>query len=333
MRSGGKNNRPVTINDVAAAAGVSRQTVTRAMNNMAGINEATKARVLAAARELKYRPSRFGRGLVKHTHRTLGLVVHDLTNPYYPELASALVGFAAERGWNVVLADTVHAEDRAAVIADLTRQVDAIVGYLQVPADRLDDIVAEMPAVELDSDPASTRAGIELAYHDAAQDAVDHLIERGTTHPVMLDSPTDGGVSQRAEVFTAAFGRRHLPMPVVHADDVSVDGAAHAIDELLADSPTTDAIVAFNDILAVGALNRLRHHGIAVPDDVRVVGIDGLSIGTFVTPRLTTLARDMPAVARLAVETAIGIYDGDLPPTGDQVRHRVGHRLLVRDST
>lgn len=333
MKSGRNQHRPVTINDVAAAAGVSRQTVTRAMNNMPGISEATKARVLTAARDLKYRPSRFGRGLVKHTHRTLGLVVHDLTNPYYPELASALVGFAAARGWNVVLADTVHAEDRATVIADLTRQVDAIVGYLHVPGERLDDIIAEMPVVELDSDPTSSRAGIELVYREAVQDAVDHLIARGITRPVMLDSPSDGGLSQRADAFTLAFGHRHVDMPVVHADDISVDGAVRAIDQLQAARPMPDAIVAFNDILAVGALNRLRHYGVAVPQAIRVMGVDGLSIGTFITPQLTTLARDMTSVARLAVETAIGIYDGELPPTGEQVRHRVGHRLLVREST
>ena len=89
---------PATINDVAAAAGVSRQTVTRAMNAMPGIMPATKDRVLAAAQRLRYRPSRFGRGLVKAEHRTLGLVLDDLTNPFYPELASAVIGAAGRAG-------------------------------------------------------------------------------------------------------------------------------------------------------------------------------------------------------------------------------------------
>src|SRR5699024_1704759 len=95
----------VTITDVAAAAGVSRQTVTRAMNDMAEIAPATRTRVLQVARELRYRPSRVGREMVRGQRRTIGLMVHSLVNPYFPELASATVGAAARRGWNVVLAD------------------------------------------------------------------------------------------------------------------------------------------------------------------------------------------------------------------------------------
>ncbi|HYI60142.1 MAG TPA: LacI family DNA-binding transcriptional regulator, partial [Microlunatus sp.] len=124
--------RPATINDVAAAAGVSRQTVTRAMNAMPGISPETRDRVLVAARELSYRPSRFGRGLVKADHRMLGLVLDDLTNPFYPQLASAVTGAAAAAGWNVVLTDMTHAADRETLLADLAHQVDAVIGYVRL---------------------------------------------------------------------------------------------------------------------------------------------------------------------------------------------------------
>ncbi|GAA2100779.1 LacI family DNA-binding transcriptional regulator [Microlunatus panaciterrae] len=333
VRQGGVA-RPSTINDVAAAAGVSRQTVTRAMNNMPGISVETKERVLQAARELRYRPSRFGRGLVKQEHRTLGLVIDDLTNPYYPELASAVVGFAADNGWNVVLADTIHTSHPAELIADLTHQVDAVIGYLGLASEQADVLLAGMPVVEIDVSKEQTQRGsIVLDFATAMSEAVDHLLERGVRQPVMLDVTSATRPSFRARLFVSAMELRGLSVPVVRAEGIGLGPAAEATRKLLVDRPETDAIMAFNDITAFGALQALRQAGVAVPDRVKVIGIDGLSIGTFVSPQLTTLALDMTQVAQAAVETVLGMYAGTLPLGGPMVRRTVSHRLVIRESS
>lgn len=121
--------RHATIIDVARAAGVSRQTVTRALNGLPDISSATRQRVIEAAKNLNYRPNRAAQNLVKGREVVVGLVVSDLRNPYYPELASAFTRLAADRDWGVMLCDlgpgvaSAHSRMRA-----LSRRVDAVVG-------------------------------------------------------------------------------------------------------------------------------------------------------------------------------------------------------------
>ena len=119
--------RRSTIIDVAQRAGVSRQTVTRAVNDMPGISAATRERVLRAAQELNYRPSRFGRGLVEQGPTTLGVLIKDLSNSFFAELGAAVVRRSARHGWNVVLAETDNAPEPEAAAAELSRRVLSLI--------------------------------------------------------------------------------------------------------------------------------------------------------------------------------------------------------------
>jgi DNA-binding LacI/PurR family transcriptional regulator len=317
-----------TIEDVAQAAGVSRQTVTRAMNDMDGISPVTKSRVLAVAKELHYRPSRFGRGLARATHDTLGLVVSDLTNPYYPEFAAATVRYAGELGWNVVLVDTVHAKDPGRVLGDLASQVDAVLGYLG-GVDAWADALAGMTVVSVDppSDGLlATTSGVTLDPRPALRDAAAHLAAAGVRDVVVLDVVVLDGdrgsrVSTRGAIIEEALVEAGLSVRFEFAGGQEVGAGRGAARRLMA-AGLPDALFAWNDILAVGALAALTEHGISVPDRVRVVGIDGLSLGTFVTPQLTTLAVDMAEVARHAVDLAVAaLQPGGAGPEIRQVEH------------
>jgi DNA-binding LacI/PurR family transcriptional regulator len=305
--------RAATIIDVARVAGVSRQTVTRALHDMPGINPATRERVLVAAREVNYHPSRFGRGLVKPSARTLGLLVGDLANPYYGELASTVLRLAANRGWNVVMAQPGSA-------ADLAAGADAVVGFtgsgFVVPATG----APNLPVVEID--PPRTRTGhgrVEFERSAATHDAVQHLLTRGTLRPVVLDVAASPGCSPRGQAFVEAFRAAGID-PVV-ADRGSSWSDLAAVDP--------DAVVAFNDLDGFRLLQELRTAGREVPRDVRVVGVDGLAVGDFVTPRLSTLAIDLTEVARAALDLVVELSERG---PGEAVRV-VPHRFLVRDST
>jgi len=320
-----------TINDVAAAAGVSRQTVTRAMNGMPGINPATKDRVLAAAKQLRYRPSRFGRGLVKPDPHTLGLVVDDLTNPYYPELASAVIGEAAKQGWNVVVAETIHAAGRDELLAEVAGQVDAILGYFRLSDDH--DQFGDLPYVQFDTDPGTQVSGVELDFRPAMADLVDHLLDRGVRRPVLLDVSPPGPLSRRGQTFVELMRDRGIDPPVTQVTENSMAAGAEGSRAILRDHPDADAIMAFNDIAACGVLKTLRHARIEVPKQVRVAGFDGLSLGTYVSPELTTLALDVHGVAAAAVGLALGMTAGEIPRSGRRARRRVRYRLVVRESS
>lgn len=323
----------VTILDVAGRAGVSRQTVTRAMNDMPGINAGTKERVLTVARTLGYRPSRFGRGLVRPEHHTVGLVIQELLNPYYPELASAVVGRAREHGWTVLLLDCSGIEDQRDVITPMADQFDALIGYLAMPQQELDAVLPGMPVVQIDADQETdTRDGVEFDLGPAMDEAVEYLLARGSSQPVVLDEAAPGSPSGRAETFVRAGQRHGLNPPIVYANGDWIEAGIDGANQILDTMPGTDAIMCFNDVYAFGVLKALRRAGVEVPEHMRVIGIDGLAAGTYVTPQLTTLAIDMTDVAAAAVDIVFARLDGSIADGSRGNRRRVRHQLVVRES-
>lgn len=321
-----------TIIDVAAAAGVSRQTVTRAMNGMSGISAATKQRVLAEAERLDYRPSRFGRGLVTGGDHQLGLVVNDLRNPYTPQLASAVFRLAAEQGWNVMLADVDLASDADRMVQALGAQTDVVIGYLGSRRHRWSELLGSVPMVELDpsSDPPTAAVWIDPA--DAIEALADHLVATGVRHPVVLDNSSPEHTSARGLLLMDALQRRGYLPELVHAPHGTAECGAEETTAILGRRRRLDAILAFNDVMALGVLQACRRAGVDVPGDVRVVGVDGLPLGGLVSPTLTTLAVDLDAVAREALDLALGMLAGELPRQGATVQRTVRHSLLLRES-
>jgi DNA-binding LacI/PurR family transcriptional regulator len=325
------SSRPATINDVAAAAGVSRQTVTRAVNNMSGINARTRQRVLAVARDLQYRPSRFGRGLVKPQTRTLGLLIDDLANPYYAELASAVLGLAAEAGWNVILGERAHAAADQFLIDKFSGQVDALVSFTRIGLSARRDGLSDLPLVEID--PAATTTGhgrVDLEMDGAVADAVHHLQARGVRDPVIFDRPQ---LSPRAGAFLRAFRAVGISATRFVCDSIDLQSGLDSTDRVLLEHPGTDAIVAYNDLMGFGVLRALHLAGVDVPGQLRVVGVDGLGIGRFISPRLTTLAIDMPLVAGQALQVVMGMHAGTLPGHGPKTHRRVAYALNRGEST
>ncbi|MDN5686113.1 MAG: LacI family transcriptional regulator [Brachybacterium sp.] len=323
------SGRRPTIIDVAERAGVSRQTVSRALNDMSGISASTREAVLAAVKELNYRPSRFGRGLVEQGPITLGLVVADLSNTYFAELGAAMVRACGPHGWNVVLAEAEHASRPEKVATELARRVDAIVGYGVVTGGIRGG--TGMPAVQMDGDGRQTaEAGvIELDRSGAMRDLAAHLRDAGVMRPAVFDLRGDPG--DRARALAAALAPLTADGEVPIQQVPMRDSHSAALERALADG--VDALVAFNDELAVRLLRALRGLGVAVPEQVRLIGVDGLEIGSLVTPELTTLSIDIEEVAQQTVAMVAGMLDGSIPLTGPQAHRVVPYELEVRAST
>ena len=326
--------KPAGIIEVAQLAGVSRQTVTRAMNDMPGISAATKSRVLDAARTLHYRPSRFGRGLVNPGTPTLGLVVVDLTNTFFAQLASAILVAAASEGWTVLVAEEAHGGEAALV--ELSKQVDAVIGYLSLPDERVDRIFGALPVVLLDAAPTSnSRAAIAVDYRPGLEEGLRHLLAAGRRTIVMLDFSVTGTLSARGVAFNrlmADLGARGGAVLAAAHSEPDLDAGGQAVTMLFEAWPDLDAIVAFNDSVAIGTIKELGRRGVSVPQDVAVLGIDGLPIGRIITPELSSLHLDMRAVGETALHLVVGMWSGKLPLRGPKVHHQVSHTLLTRDS-
>ncbi|MFG2626462.1 LacI family DNA-binding transcriptional regulator [Streptomyces sp. NPDC048473] len=300
--------RRVTIDDVARSAGVSRQTVSRAINDKPEIDPETRQRVLNVARAMGYRPSRFARGMVSQGVTTLGLVIADVLNPFFPEVVAGVMEAADELGWQVAVYSTGHATERESSVADtVAEHVDACVAFMLDP-EAMDRIRASgIPFVLLDHDaPPPSVGGIRIDFEAGIRQAIGHLVTRGHSRIAMLDdrANTDARLQHtRHGLFLKVAAEQGLSMDescVLPAEN-SLDGGAEAMDRLLAERPETTAVVAYNDLIAIGAMRKALAQGLSVPGDIAFVGCDGLALGELVDPQLTTLHIDKQHLGRAAV--------------------------------
>ncbi|MEO5778975.1 LacI family DNA-binding transcriptional regulator [Arthrobacter sp. PAMC25284] len=326
-------SKPATILDVAAAAGVSRQTVTRAMNSMPGIKPATRERILGLAKDLGYTPSRFAKGLVQGARTSVGLAIPDLTNPYFPAFASSVVELATQRGWYVVMDDYGHGRGSGLeAVRNLSPHVDAVIGYLGGDAGPAQALLGRRPLIVLDQ-PAGTAAGcISFDYAHAAKLALDHLASAGRRQIAYLDVRQAGEVpTVRGAAFAGLFGSAGTELTCFSADE-SAEAARRAVRNLLARNPQTDGIVVFNDLMAAGALKALTDMGRSAPADCAVIGMDGIPLGELLTPELTTLALDLRDVGRAAVDLLEQLMGGLVPDGVPAPELVLRHRLVLRQS-
>jgi DNA-binding LacI/PurR family transcriptional regulator len=324
--------RRATILDVAAAAGVSRQTVTRAMNDMPGISAATRERVQQLAAELGYSPSRFAKGLVQGARTSLGLAIPDLTNPYFPAFASSVVEEATQRGWNVVVDDFGHGSGSGLdAVARLGPQVDALVGYLGASSTEAQSIMGRRPVVVLDY-PSGQAAGlISFDYAYAAQLALERLKSAQCRRIAYLDADLEGSATTRGLAVATAAADAGIELTLRQSAD-SAFAAREAIRSMLEHDGRIDGLLVFNDLMAAGALKALRDAGRRVPEDCAVIGMDGIPLGELVTPELTTLSLDLRAVGRAAVDLVDNLMSGRIQAGSPDSELVLKHQLVVRQS-
>lgn len=330
--SPGRPAKPATILDVAAAAGVSRQTVTRAMNDMPGIKQETRERVRELALELGYTPSRYAKGLVQGARTSVGLAIPDLTNPYFPAFASSVVEMATRRGWNVVMDDFGHGSGSSLdAVERLAPHVDAVIGYLGSHAAEAQSVMGRRPVVVLDDPDAQAAGGISFDYAHAARLGLERLMGVARTSIAYLDSGPETLLSARGAAVAQAAADLGLSLAVVHAGE-SAEAARFAVGSLLDEHPAVDGLLAFNDVMAAGALKALAATGRSVPRDCAVIGMDGIPLGVLVTPELTTLSLDLRAVGRAAVDLLAGLLTGAIAPGSPEARLTLRHELVIRGS-
>ncbi|GAA2148631.1 LacI family DNA-binding transcriptional regulator [Glycomyces algeriensis] len=330
----------VTIHDVAAEAGVSRQTVTRAMNDRDDIKEATRLRVLEAVERLGYRPSRFARNLVtRRKQHALGLVVASFDNPYYTGIAAEMLTAAAERGWQLMMA--AAQDDTEAVLGMLASQADVVALHFGGSGAELSEFAGGLPVVRLEAE--SLLPGVHSVALDIESGIVAVVAElraRGARRFGMVDSAhslqahgargAGGGYgpSPKRRYFERAVGE---PLAGVTIGDESIAAGSRAFGELLEQHPDVDTVLMFNDLMALGAVRYAQSRGIDVPGRVRIVGIDGLALGEAVHPRLTSIALDVRAMASHTMDIAELVAKADFARL-DPIHRRVGSSILWRES-
>lgn len=336
--TGRSRARPATIRDVAQHAGVSAGTVSRVLNG-ATAPEETRRRVAAAVRALGYVPNHAARSLKRQATEQIALVIPDVANPVYVQMATSVQRVAAERGYQLSLVSTHNgATDERTILRGLhRRQLDGMVlvslrpgpvllEQIRDAAERLCLIGSFPDDLAVDAVRVDSAAGVDMA--------VAHLVEGGRRRIAMVNgTPDTVPAERRAAGFLDAFLTRGLEVPSdrMVAGDFTTPSGYRAVDELLTRVPDVDAIFCANDAMAIGVLRRLRELGRDVPDDVAVVGMDDIDMAAMTAPTLTSVSLRAEERGRLAAELLLERLGATEP-----VAHRVVHvrpALVVRESS
>ncbi|MFC9085243.1 LacI family DNA-binding transcriptional regulator [Nocardiopsis dassonvillei] len=317
----------VTIKDVALASGVHVSTVSRTFSAAHLVNADTRTRVLAAASALGYRPNRAARALSTRRTGNLGLIVADIANPFFPPLIKAAQAHARRSDHHVFVADT---DEQARVEEELIRSMATQVDGALLVAPRLSnrliaELSADVPFVVVNRQPAGLPA-VLMDVASGAEQAVDHLATLGHREIALLTGPRASWTNQRLErAAEEAALRRGLVLHGVGPNQPTEEGGAAAAREVLDLGAT--AVLAYNDLVALGLVQELRDLGASVPGDLSVVGVDN----THTARHCDLTSVDMPTAAagRAAIDLLLHrISSEDSPGTVT-----LDTRLVVRGST
>jgi LacI family transcriptional regulator len=338
MRSSGGSPR---LSDVAEAAGVSIATASRAMAGTNGVSAAVADRVRETAQQLGYVANVHARSLAGGSSTTVGLVVHEIGDPYFSEIASGVLDLARQRGLTVQICHT--GRDPEVELTQIRTLIAHRVSAIVVAGSGFVDPVLERTARgELEQFSAAGGRVTVIGRHHLRADAVlpdnlegaravtRHVLGLGhSALAVAAGSRTLTTVADRLAGVHAALAESGIDpaaVPVVEAP-FTRDGGRQCATRILAEHPATTAILALNDDMAIGCLTQLRRDGVAVPDRVSVTGFDDVAVAGDLAPGLTTVRLPMAEMGRRALELALR------EPGKRPRRAAVGAELVVRDST
>jgi DNA-binding LacI/PurR family transcriptional regulator len=318
--------------DVANHLGVSRALVSIVFRGVEGASDETRQRVLAAAAELGYRPDSLAQGLRRNRSRNLG-VLFSLRRPFEVELVEHMYPVAQQLGYDLLLGPFAPGRSQDAVVDELLRYRCAglIVVGPDLHARDLEPLAQEVAVVEVGR--GVTRGRVDVIRNDDAigtRQAVDHLVQLGHHAIAHVDGGLNPGADDRRDGYRTAMTDHGLSADIqVIPGGYTEDEGADAAEKLLAE-PLPTAVIAANDLCAVGILDTALRAGITVPGDLSVVGYDDSRFGRLPGIDLTSVRQDIPRMARLAVKAVVDRLDKpDRKPKDTKLRPK----LVVRGTT
>lgn len=310
--------RAASLSDVARLAGVSPATASRVLTNTRPVGAELRARVLASAAKLDYAPNPHARALARSRDSAVGVVVHDLSDPYFSEVVRGALEGAEASDRMLLICNTYRDAERelAAIRHFRAQRVSAL---LLAGSGRLDrELGARIGAEVLGFERAGGRA-VLIGRHQATADTVqpenvegaravaDHLVALGHRRMGVVTGPSELTTTHdRLAGFRTRLRELGVPLPPsqVREGDFQRDAGARAAGELLESQPELTALFCLNDVMAVGALACLRERGRRVPEEVTVVGFDDIPLAADLTPALSTVRVPMVELGRRAYALA-----------------------------
>jgi DNA-binding LacI/PurR family transcriptional regulator len=322
----------VTARDVARVAGVSVSTVSRALAKPDEVAPHTRAKVLDTARGMGYRPNLAARGLVTGRTGTIGLIVPDLENPFFASVTKGVQSRARTSGYAVIIADSDEDPSQEQVLArSMSKQVDGVVMCSpRAPETVIAELALEFPLVLINRHSGAIPT-VEIDNLEGVRQAMVHLRALGHRTIAWVGGPSTSwsNTERLAALHTVAALRPDTTLLDLGSFQPYVSGGVAAADLVIASGAT--AVLAYNDLVAFGLLQRLRQRGVRVPEDISVVGVDNIPMSALTTPSLTSVGIPLVSCGRAGVDMLLSLVrEPSLPPSH---HHNLSFQLVVRDST
>jgi DNA-binding LacI/PurR family transcriptional regulator len=331
----------MNIKAVAERANVSTATVSRVMNGTAKVSPRTAERVQKAIKALNFYPDTNARALGSGRSNLFGLIISDITNPFFPELVKAFEDIAVAHGQEVLIGNTNYDPERMQICVQrmLQRRVDGVA----IMTSEMDDKMVKdfsrryIPLVFLDSAaPGPGVSRVQIDYSAGIDEAVEHLIELGHGRIAFISGPLWLQSAQmRYKAFMESAVRDHLDDdPRLMAEgNHKVDGGHDAMARILASGVKPTAVLASNDLTAIGAMGAIAEAWLRVPEDISVMGYDDIQLSAFTMPPLSTVSLPRAEIATAAFRALwnANTSGGPKPAMGEDCR--VKPRLVIRSST
>lgn len=329
------------IREIARRAKVSTATVSRAINRVPTVDPQLAKRVWKVVDELGYFPNTQARALVSGRSRIFGLIVSEITNPFFPEIVQTFENLAVENNYEILLTSTVHDPKRMelSVRRMIERRVDGVAiltfGMEEVLLEHLEHLrFRKVPLAFVDVGPDSPRvANIRIDYLSGIRQAVQHLAALRHTRIAFISGPSRlKSALARKGAFEQSMGEIGLSPDQVVEGDHTLEGGMAALRKLIALPVRPTAILCSNDMTAIGVLREAYDHDIKIPSDLSVIGFDDIRLAQFTTPPLTTVQMSQTELAKLAFRALMNEVE-QVSPNHRISEYRLITNLILRRST
>jgi DNA-binding LacI/PurR family transcriptional regulator len=328
----------MNIREVAKRAGVSTATVSRVVNGTAPVDARTEKRVRAAIQRSGYYPNTHARTLGTGKSHIYGMIISDIENPFFPELVKCFERLAVEHSYEVLIANTDYQADRMEVCVRrmLERKVDGVA----IMTSEMDPELIQMlsgrgiPIAFLDTGAVGPGiSNIALDYDSGVDQAIEHLTSLGHRKIAFVSGPANlASARTRSDAFLASLERKKIKCSdaFIRAANHRFDGGYAAMLDILKLPVRPTAVLASNDLTAIGVMGAIYAAGLRVPDDISVVGFDDIALSSFMAPPLTTIRLSRAEIAEFAFNS---LYTASQRGEREGVTHIVRAELVIRQST
>src|SRR5215467_11050315 len=328
------------IREIAKRAKVSTATVSRTINRVPSVDPQLAKRVWKVVDELGYYPNTQARALVSGRSRIFGLIVSEITNPFFPEIVQSFEDIAVQHNYEILLTSTVH--DPKRMEASVRRMIERRVEGVAVLTFGMEDSLLEdlrfrkVPLVFVDVGPPIPRvSNIKIDYQHGIRQAVQHLAAMRHERIAFVTGPLalKSAVARKAafEESLREIGKVVDPQLIIEGDH-TMEGGMRALAKLISEPHRPTAIMCSNDMTAIGVMREAFDMGISIPQELSVVGFDDVRLAQFVIPPLTSVQMSQTEIARLAFKALISEMERESPsPTGTE--YLLETNLVLRKST